>query len=151
MYINEFQNSQLLTIFSKLSSLVNQWLSPEQKGKELVISPTWSERFVLAGFLSSKPGYSGSQWLQREKLKKMRKENYMCMYILYHFWICEINWENWIHMHRPLTLSEDQGVVGAYYLQVIPNLLTNYPMKLHEIKTMCTNITLEYICKICSV
>ena len=23
----------------------------------------------------------------------------------------------------------------------IPNLLTNYPMKLHEIKTMCTNLS----------
>ena len=27
----------------------------------------------------------------------------------------------------------------------IPNLLTNYPMKLLEIKTMCTNITHEHI------
>ena len=27
----------------------------------------------------------------------------------------------------------------------IPNLLTNYAMKLHEIKTMCTNITPEHI------
>ena len=30
----------------------------------------------------------------------------------------------------------------------IPNLLTNYPMNLHQIKAMCTNITLEHICPI---
>ena len=31
----------------------------------------------------------------------------------------------------------------------IPNLLKNYPMKLHKIKTMCTNITPEHVSDFC--
>ena len=35
--------------------------------------------------------------------------------------------------------GEGDGVLASGIL--IPNLLTNYPTKLHEIKTMCTNIS----------
>ena len=45
--------------------------------------------------------------------------------------------------------EEEEGRTGTLASGIhIPNLLTNYPTKLHEIKTMCTNITPEHICLI---
>ena len=51
-----------------------------------------------------------------------------------------------------LILRADWGGGGEAPGIHIPNLLTNYPTKLHEIKTMCTNITPEHMsnCHVCA-
>ena len=47
-----------------------------------------------------------------------------------------------------LNIPSDRGCVILPSGLCIPNLLTNYRMKLHEIKTMCTNISPEHTCLI---